>query len=152
MKVLTETVCRDEVLRRLARLRPDSRRRWGRMTPHQAVCHLRDAFLMGRPEAPVSDANVRYRTVIKWIALYAPVRWPTGIATRPEIDQAGGGGTPPADFAEDVASLASLVEAVSRDPGFFSGRRHPIFGPLSERAWMRWAWLHLDHHLRQFGE
>ena len=28
---------------------------------------------------------------------------------------------------------------------------HPIFGPLSHAAWLRWAWLHTDHHLRQFG-
>jgi len=28
---------------------------------------------------------------------------------------------------------------------------HPIFGGMSERAWLRWAYLHTDHHLRQFG-
>ena len=24
-------------------------------------------------------------------------------------------------------------------------------GTLSEAAWLRWAYLHTDHHLRQFG-
>jgi hypothetical protein len=28
---------------------------------------------------------------------------------------------------------------------------HPIFGKMSETDWMRWAYLHVDHHLRQFG-
>jgi hypothetical protein len=28
---------------------------------------------------------------------------------------------------------------------------HPIFGPMSEAAWLRWGYLHADHHLRQFG-
>jgi hypothetical protein len=28
---------------------------------------------------------------------------------------------------------------------------HPIFGAMSERAWLRWGYLHMDHHLRQFG-
>jgi hypothetical protein len=28
---------------------------------------------------------------------------------------------------------------------------HPIFGPLSYPQWMRWGYLHCDHHLRQFG-
>jgi len=27
----------------------------------------------------------------------------------------------------------------------------PIFGDMSEAEWMRWGYLHCDHHLRQFG-
>lgn len=29
--------------------------------------------------------------------------------------------------------------------------RHPLFGSLNRREWMRRGWLHNDHHLRQFG-
>ena len=57
----------------------------------------------------------------------------------------------PTAFDRDVASLEALVEVVTTQPGFFKGRRHPIFGSLSEAAWMRWGYLHMDHHLRQFG-
>ena len=28
---------------------------------------------------------------------------------------------------------------------------HPFFGDMSEAEWMRWGYLHCDHHLRQFG-
>ena len=28
---------------------------------------------------------------------------------------------------------------------------HPIFGPLTTSQWMRWGYLHVYHHLRQFG-
>ena len=121
------------------------------MSAHQMVCHLADAFLMGTDGRPVSVASsVAERTVIKWIALYAPTRWPQGIRTRPEIDQEVGG-TKPTTFAADVTALEALVERVAATRGFFDGRTHPIFGRLSERAWMRWAYLHMDHHLRQFG-
>jgi hypothetical protein len=120
------------------------------MTAHQMVCHLTDAFLMDTDRKPVSHASgFRQRTIMKWIALYVPLRWPAGIQTRPEVDQEIGG-TRPTAFATDVAALEALVELVA-EPGFFAGRRHPIFGPLSEAAWMRWAYLHMDHHLRQFG-
>ena len=34
---------RAEILRRIEALTPRSERRWGRMTPHQMVCHLSDA-------------------------------------------------------------------------------------------------------------
>jgi hypothetical protein len=33
----------------------------------------------------------------------------------------------------------------------FQFARHPIFGELTEREWMRWGYLHTDHHFRQFG-
>jgi len=26
-----------------------------------------------------------------------------------------------------------------------------MFGRLSDAAWLRWGYLHMDHHLRQFG-
>lgn len=116
------------------------------------VCHLRDAFLMGTAGVPVSDvAHAANRTIIKWIALYAPARWPQGIQTRPEIDQVLGHGTPPDQFAADVAALVTVLEAAATDSQFFEDRRHPIFGPLSRTAWLRWGYLHVDHHLRQFG-
>jgi len=151
MKTLSRARDKAEVLRRLRALRPDSARQWGRMSAHQMVCHLADVFVMGTEQKPVSSASgVRERTIIKWIALYTPLRWPPGIQTRPEVDQEAGG-TKPTAFAADVVSLEALVEIVTTRPGFFAGRRHPIFGPLSERAWMRWAYLHMDHHLRQFG-
>jgi hypothetical protein len=151
MKSLSRPADKAELLGRLRALGPDSQRRWGRMTPHQMVCHLADAFLMDTDRKPVSHASgLRQRTLMKWLALYAPLPWPAGIQTRPEVDQERGG-TKPTTFAADVASLEALVEIVTTDPDFFSGRRHPIFGALSEAAWMRWGYLHMDHHLRQFG-
>jgi hypothetical protein len=101
-------------------------------------------------EKPVSDASgVLQRTMVKWIALYAPLRWPAGILTRPEIDQEIMG-TRPVDFTEDVALLAALVEVMTACANV-DHPPHPIFGSMSHAAWLRWAYLHMDHHLRQFG-
>ena len=153
MKSLANRADVDALRRRLLIVRADSGRRWGRMSAHQMICHLRDAFLMGTPGVPVSDvSHVANRTIVKWIALYGPARWPRGIATRPEIDQVRGGGTTPAQFADDVAALVALLEVVVTDPRFFDGRGHPICGRLSRSAWLRGGYLHIDHHLRQFGE
>jgi len=99
----------------------------------------------------LSDATSSFhRTVVKWIALYAPLPWPSGIMTRPEIEQ-GVGGTCPGDFAADVDDLARLIDTFVRDALEAPCPPHPIFGPLSEKAWLRWGYLHVDHHLRQFG-
>jgi hypothetical protein len=99
----------------------------------------------------VSDATgVVQRTILKWLALYAPVTWRTGILTRPEIDQECGG-TKPGDFRADINDLEALVELITTQTALVDGRVHPIFGRMSRAAWLRWAYLHMDHHLRQFG-
>ena len=121
------------------------------MTAPQMVCHLSDAFRMALGEKTVSEASsLLERTLVKWIALYAPLRWPSGIRTRPEIEQ-GRGGTCPSDFTADVAEAARLMETFPARIVRAHPPTHPIFGNLSRKAWLRWAYLHTDHHLRQFG-
>ena len=151
MRTLARARDRAEILRRLQELRPDSARRWGRMSAPQMVCHLTDASRMALGQKVVSPATGLWqRTVLKWIVLYAPAPWPRGVLTRPEIDQACGG-TRPAHFAADIAELESLMAVMVSEPSRMDGRVHPIFGRMSARAWLRWAYLHMDHHLRQFG-
>jgi len=151
MKTLAREDCRSELLARLARLTPNSRREWGRMTAHQMVCHLADACRMALGEKTVSDSTgLAQRSIVKWLALYAPIRWRAGLLTRPEIDQEVAG-TTPENFATDVTKAASLLNVIaSREPRA-TWPMHPIFGPLTRAEWLRWAYLHTDHHLRQFG-
>jgi len=121
------------------------------MTAHQMVCHLSDAFRMVTGAKTVSPSSgLIQRTIIKCMALYAPLPWPPGTVTRPEIDQ-GVGGTCPGDFSADVADLMALVERLTAQPHTIEWPEHPIFGRLTQKAWLRWGYLHMDHHLRQFG-
>jgi uncharacterized protein DUF1569 len=151
MKTLARPGDRAEILRRLKAIRPDTPSRWGRMSAHQMVCHLGDAFRMATGAKRVSvAATALQRTLVKWIVLYGPIPWPAGIATSPEIDQEAGG-TSPADFDADVAEVEALVEIVTAPVRTFVWQPHPVFGPMSDAAWLRWAYLHMNHHLRQFG-
>ena len=151
MKTLARPQDKAELLSRLTRVSAQSQRRWGKMSPHQMICHLSDAFRMAIERKPVSPASgLLQRTLVKWIALYVPVRWPAGIDTRPEIDQECDG-TRPSDFAADVAQLQALLERVAVQAKGTDWPPHPIFGAMSEGAWLRWGYLHMDHHLRQFG-
>ncbi len=68
----------------------------------------------------------------------------------PEMDQEIGG-TRPVEFDGDVRELRRLLERFTRQPRDFSWRPHPIFGEMTEKDWMRWGYLHMDHHFRQFG-
>lgn len=150
MKTLASARDAAEIVHRLRALRPDSAARWGRMSAHEMVCHLSDSCRMATGAKSVSQASgPLQRTVVKWIALYLPRPWPPGLLTRPEIDQEQGG-TRPGDFAADVAEAVTLVKAIAtaRNVDWPS---HPVFGPMSRAAWLRWGYVHADHHLRQFG-
>ncbi|MFZ0305374.1 MAG: DUF1569 domain-containing protein [Terracidiphilus sp.] len=151
MKSIDQPVVKQEIVARIARLRPDLGRRWGRMNARQVVCHLNDAFLATMGEMAVSiEPNFRGRGFFKWCALYLPTPWPHGFPTPPEIDQEFEG-TAPGDFGVDQKRLLSLVEKFTRQPREFEFKPHPKFLELTEWQWMRWGYLHTNHHLRQFG-
>jgi hypothetical protein len=151
MKTMARPDDKAEITRRLKMVRPDSARGWGRMTAHQMVCHLSDAFRLVTHQKAASPATgLVQSTFIKWIALYTPLPWPAGVPTRPEMDQEFGG-TKPGDFAADLAELEALLETVTSPASDYEWPVHPIFGRMSQAACLRWAYRHVDHHLRQFG-
>jgi hypothetical protein len=101
-------------------------------------------------KALASKPGTLGRGWMKWGALYFPLRWPHGVPTMPEMNQEIGG-TRPIEFNADVSELRRLLERFTRQPRDFTWGPHPIFGVMTERDWMRWGYLHMDHHFRQFG-
>ena len=139
-----------ELVARLERLRPDSPRQWGRMTPHQAVCHLSDSFraiLHDRPLPPRRlDAR---RRLTRFVAFTLPLPWPKGVPTSAAVD-AEKDGTPPGDFEADVAELIELLRRFV-DSDARTLEPHYVWGAMSRGEWGRYGYRHVDHHLRQFG-
>lgn len=139
---------------RLASITPASERRWGRMTAPQMICHLTDAFRASLGERtggkPMRPPPLVGRTLVKWGALYTPIPWPHGLRTTATADQERGG-TPPVEFARDVAELRASMDRFVRELPAISQRTHFIFGTLTPWEWARWGWRHMNHHLRQFG-
>jgi hypothetical protein len=148
---MSDLAVRQSVCERLSRLQPHTPAIWGRMTSHQMLCHLSDSFIVCLGQKEVSPATgILQRTAMKWFALNVPLPWPKGTRTRPEVEQ-GVGGTSPTDFERDRASLIRTIERFCSPDPALGKYPHPIFGLMSTRDWMRWAYLHSDHHLRQFG-
>jgi len=151
MNNLGDPAVRNVVLLRLSHLRQRAKPNWGQMSAHQMLCHLSDSFKVPLGEKQVSKATgPLQRSIVKWIALYLPVPWPKGFPTRPEIKQ-GIGGTVPTDFERDLQELLSLVERFTTWRSGLFLAPHPFFGKMTFFEWMRWGYLHTDHHLRQFG-
>jgi len=148
MKNLGEASVQQQVKMRIRNLRPESERRWGRMSAGQMVCHLTDSFrrILGEKHAE----NLPPKKLLKLAALWIPIPWPHGFKTRPELDQEIGG-TRPVQFEIDRQQLLEYMDrftSQSPEPAFSP---HPMFGQMTRKELMRWAYLHTDHHLRQFG-
>ena len=150
MRTLAAKADRDSIAKRFSALATADQRQWGKMSVAQMVCHVCDAYRMALGEKAASPATTLFRrTVMKWIALRAPMKWPHGVPTRPEMEQ-GIGGTPPVEFERDRAMLVVIFDRFC-EPSANLSPTHPFFGLMSREDWLRWGYLHADHHLRQFG-
>ena len=150
MKTLAASEDVRSIVLRLGALTPDDAARWGRMNVHQMICHLCDAMRVPMGEMTVSDAEMHplSRLVTKCGALYFPLKWPRNLPTPTEIDQSRLN-ISMGEFEADRQRVIELVPRFCRAD--LDGRSHPTFGPITRAQWLRWGWLHTDHHLRQLG-
>jgi 8-oxo-dGTP pyrophosphatase MutT (NUDIX family) len=151
VKTIADRAVLQSLKERLAAVAPDSPRRWGTLTPHEMLCHLGDAaemVLRIRPrDRPV---EIRSRPLIKWLGIWAPLRWPHGWETNPHQNPRINGTRPSGFEADRRRAMAALDALASADPKTLEAA-HGLFGRMSIADWQRWAYKHTDHHLRQFG-
>ncbi len=113
------------------------------------MCHLAASYEMAAGDGSCSErTGPLQRTVVRFGALHVPLQWPRGVPTLPELVE-GAPRVQPGEFAADQARLLRAYDRFAS--ATVAGRAHPIFGPLSQWEWMRWGYLHADHHLRQFA-
>lgn len=148
-KTLVNAADCEEIRRRIGALAPESARRWGSMSIGGMLCHLDDSYRSVMGERPFAAAKLGIPPwFAKFVALRVPMQWPRNLMTTESVRQ-GGGGTPPVAFAKDRARLLETF-------ALFCGcaelaTTHPMFGSMRRADWMRWGYLHADHHLRQFS-
>jgi hypothetical protein len=151
VKTVADPAVRESLAQRLGLLRPETPRRWGILTAHEMLCHLGDAaemVLRTRPrERPMPP---RQRRVMKMIGLWTPMRWPQGWRTNPRNDPRLDG-TKPSQFENDRERVIATMRAMGDARPDSVEPMHGTFGRMSLVDWQRWAYKHIDHHLRQFG-
>jgi hypothetical protein len=132
---------------RLQRLSPEHPPRWGRMSVDQMLCHLSDYFdlALGRTTAK-PWGNALTQTAARWLVFTLGMRFPKNVRTLPEFKQ-----TSPEVFDRDHARVRECLEEFHQRRDCSEWPRNPVFGKLTSAQWGRLAWLHVDHHLRQFG-
>jgi hypothetical protein len=146
-KQLFDPVAAADLDRRLASITVASVAQWGQFTPPAMLAHLAQSARMalGELEVKLIPRPRAFRVLAKLLLFYVlpfPRGAPTARALLTPDD------TPLEPLREEVRTLMRRVAALPPDA---AGAAHPLFGPLNNREWARLAWLHTDHHLRQFG-
>jgi hypothetical protein len=146
MRTIWQDDARRELQDRLAKLTPNNRAQWGKMSAPEMVCHLSESMKMAIGDLPCASKNTPLRhPPLKQLVVYiAP--WPKGAPTAPELLARA-----PASWSNDLLELNALVDRFAARRNASRWPEHPAFGKLSTRAWGRLVYRHIDHHLRQFG-
>ena len=148
MKSLASREVLSETKERLRRLTPEDRALWGKMSVTQMVRHLSCAYDVALGDREVGPVKGPPPWLLKFAALRSGLRWPKGTPTTPELIMAL--------EEESTTTFDQLIgETIEKMKTVARGERwqtsHPMFGKMSAKDWMRWGYLHADHHLRQFG-
>lgn len=143
---LSNARARHALLDRLARLSPEARARWGKMTAPQMLAHLVDWMLMaeGKLKTAPKLHPLRYAP-IKQLAIYW-LPFPKSVPTAPELI-----GREPLEWVIERDALRRHVESFAQLASRSDWPDHPAFGKLTPQAWGVLGYRHMDHHLRQFG-
>jgi hypothetical protein len=149
MKNLYEAARVEEVKQRLAQLRGDSVRLWGKMNPAQALAHCAAAMEMavGDTVPPRMFVGRIIGRIVKPLVLKddEPLKKNTPTAKNLVVRDER-------DFGKERARLGGLIDRfAAAGPQGCTTHPHTFFGPLTPEEWAQLMYKHLDHHLRQFG-
>jgi hypothetical protein len=142
---LFEPASKLAIMDRIARLTPESERKWGSMTVAQMLAHCSAWMEMatGQTKTPRSFiGRIFGRLAKKSILADGPLRksMPTDKSLLIKGDK---------DFATEQRRLLDWVE---RFPTMcIAPAPHSFFGRMTPMEWSTMGYKHLDHHLAQFG-
>ncbi len=149
MKNLFEVATVEEVKERMAQLRPDSERLWGKMNPAQALAHCSGA--MGMAIGEICPPRVLIGRLLGPLAKKSLIVNGTPMRRNSMTEKS----VIVTDERDFVVERQRLRESIDRfaggGPGICTKHPHFFFGPLTPVEWAVLMYQHLDHHLRQFG-
>jgi Protein of unknown function (DUF1569) len=148
MKSLASVEVLSEVRTRLKDVEVGDRALWGKMTAKQMMRHLACSYEVALGDRAVGSLNGWPPVLMKWLALRSGLRWTKNFQTMPELKRAIASHS---DDEFDAVVLGVIEKMQTVATGTRCAPTHPMFGPMTAEDWMRWGYLHADHHLRQFG-
>jgi hypothetical protein len=148
-KNLFEPTTVNEIMGRIAHLKPDSERQWGKMDAAQMLAHCSAG--MGMAEGKVAPPRILLGRLLGPLARKSLIESGKPMR-RNSMTEKSLLVTDERDFIVERQQLRESIERfASGGPERCTKHPHFFFGPLTPAEWAALAYQHLDHHLRQFG-
>jgi hypothetical protein len=150
VKNLFDAAVANQVKTRLAKLEPQSERRWGKMTPAQmlAHCSVSMQWAVGElvPEKGALPVRLMGRLVKPMVFRNEdPLRKNSPTAKSLIVADER-------DLGKERDRLSALIDKFAAAGAAGCTRNpHTFFGKMTPNEWAILMYKHLDHHLRQFG-
>ncbi len=136
-----------ELIERVNKLSVDKSGLWGAMEVTEMIHHCNKALKATLDAKPSTQASSLKQKTLQFLFLNVLSQYPKNakaprqvIAEKVSRDR----------FEIERQQFIDLInEFVQRKHSIEP--HHPIFGRLDTRKWGVFTWMHLDHHLRQFG-
>lgn len=148
MPTLFDKTAQDEMLARVSKLSSTSQRKWGKMSVSQMLKHMSTAFAVPINKIQVPKDPLYYvsaNSFFRWLMIRAITKWPKSMLPAPESFKVKDDPDFEATKKEFLTNVNDFINASD-----FSGR-HPVFGVMSKELWGEAMYIHLNHHLEQFG-
>ncbi|MET4142057.1 DUF1569 domain-containing protein [Pedobacter sp. UYP1] len=132
------------------RITPQSQRQWGTMTPDQMLHHLNLACgtALGYFNLP-DESFWLSRTMFKFMLVDVLSKHPKGLRIPLTFK------IPPTehfDFEKEKKLLIEIITKASQSKSTGDWGSHPLFGKMTDKEWGRLLTMHMDYHLKQFGQ
>ena len=136
-----------EMLQRVHKLTRDKPCLWGNMTATTMLyhCNVTNNAILTAPRS--QKMQTLKQKILKVLILQLKKEIPKGIKGNPKFFPEK---DTQLDFEEQLKVWVSTISKFSELNSSLEGD-HPVFGRLNTKEWGRFVWLHMDHHLRQFG-
>lgn len=148
-KNLFDVTVKDELIERLSRLTPDSQPAWGSMTPVEMLRHCSEAIYSTLTSRPSDVPTTFKQKMRKFFIIHFIPRIPKGAKAPKHINMA----LHPFMLETFEKELDNFTKAIATFQNHRTPitNKHPYFGTMSNKEWGIVSWMHMDHHLRQFG-
>jgi hypothetical protein len=143
--MLHDPAVRSSIEARLDAIRPDSPRKWGRMSIDQMLWHVNQFLAASVGETTlVTQRSPIPAPIMKFLVIYVP--WPKSAPTNKSA-VAGGAH----DLEAERARCKELIAKFVSRPVDGEWPDDPSFGSVSGKFASQLQAKHLDHHFRQFN-
>lgn len=145
VKNLFDGNVKQDIIKRINNLTPQSPALWGKMNVAQMLAHCQMPLGVA-----TGDHKIQRSFLFKLIGpmfkglIFSEKPFKRNLGTDKSFIM-----NKEKDFNTEKQKLIDMIERFSEKT--MTDEPHPIFGKMTKEEWSKGSWKHLDHHLQQFG-